>query len=219
MRAVRRLGLTFTRPMLLALVLIFSSANAAIGYDVESDSTSNTAYVLLRNLNPSAVFESITLNDSVPSFVSLATASIVPGPIPASSSALGAIDFNVAAGALVGETGNLTITVSGSAAGVPIHVVLTVPLRVVNAAPAAQGIVGTGVPAPDPSGVDTDGDGVNDAHEVAFGTNPADENSVPGKTAPPSVPIFTAPALLLLMLGFVLLGTRMLRIDTAARVG
>ncbi len=78
-----------------ALILMLSSANTVFAYDVESDSTSNTAYVLLRNLNPSAVFESITIGDSVPSFVSLATATIVPGSIPASASALGAIDFDI----------------------------------------------------------------------------------------------------------------------------
>jgi hypothetical protein len=202
-----------------ALILMLSSANTVFAYDVESDSTSNTAYVLLRNLNPSAVFESITIGDSVPSFVSLATATIVPGSIPASASALGAIDFDITPAALVGETGELSITVSGSASGVPIHVVLTVPLTVVNTAPAAQGVVGTGVPAQDPGGLDSDGDGVTDAHEIAFGSNPADMNSVPGKIAPPNVPLFAAPALFVSMLGLVLLGTRMLGRNAAASVG
>ena len=216
-----RTGATAVTRLLLTpatLILMLSSANTVFAYDVESDSTSNTAYVLLRNLNPSAVFESITVGDSVPSFVTQATATIVPSSIPATTSALGAIDFDIAAGALVGEAGELTITVSGSASGVPIDVVLAVPLTVVNTAPAAQGVVGTGVPAPDPGGLDSDGDGVTDAHEVAFGSNPADMNSVPGKSAPSNVPLFTVPTLFVSILGLVFLGTRMLGRNTAARV-
>jgi hypothetical protein len=44
-------------------------------------------------------------------------------------------------------------------------------------------------------------------------------NSVPGKIAPPNVPLFAAPALFVSMLGLVLLGTRMLGRNAAASVG
>ena len=59
--------------------------------------------------------------------------------------------------------------------------VFTVPLEVVNSAPAAQGFVGSGEPTPNPGGTDTDGDGVPDSLEVAYGSNPNSASSIPGQ--------------------------------------
>jgi hypothetical protein len=142
----------------------------------------------LRNLSPTADFQSITIDDDLPNFVQGATVSIIPASVAADGSALAAIDFQVSSSALVGEVGSLTLTISGVRSAEPIDIVLTVPLEVTAAAPIAQGVVGTGVPAPDPGGLDTDGDGVTDALELNFGTDPLDSNSVPGKPQPPAVP-------------------------------
>jgi len=157
----------------------------AAAYEVESDSAGNSIYVLLINENPIASFDSVSVSEDLPAFVSTATASIVPASVPAQGSDLAAVSFDVGAVAL-GSTGDLTLTVSGNAAGQPVEMVLTVPLTVVAVAPVAQGVVGQGVPAPDPGGVDSDGDGVSDALEIAFGSNPNDAASIPG--GPQAVP-------------------------------
>ncbi|HCX26185.1 MAG TPA: hypothetical protein DHT34_00245, partial [Cellvibrionales bacterium] len=97
-----------------------------------------------------------------------------------SGSDIVSLDFTVAAGAYLGASGDLEITVSGSVAGQTVEVVTTVPLTVVANVAAAQGYVGTGLPAPYAGGVDTDGDGVSDALETAFGSNPNSADSQPG---------------------------------------
>ena len=171
----------FSSAVLIGMLLALGAEPAA-SYDVEGDSTDNAVFVLLRNLHATADFDSISVDQNLPGFVSQATASIVPASVPALKSDLAQIDFDVAPTAILGETGDLTITVSGDAAGQPIDLVLTVPLQVAETAPEAQGIVGVGVPAPDPGGVDTDLDGVSDALEVAYGSNPLDPTSLPGES-------------------------------------
>ncbi len=171
--------------LLSGLALVALLVGPAAAYEVESDSAGNSIYVLLINENPSASFDSVSVSEDLPGFVSSATASIVPASVPAQGSDLALVDFDVGAVAL-GSTGDLTLTVSGNAAGQPIELVLTVPLMVVAVAPPAQGVVGQGVPAPDPGGVDSDGDGVSDALEIAFGSNPNDASSIPG--GPQEVP-------------------------------
>ena len=133
----------------------------------------------------------------------------MPGSVPASGSDLVAVDFDVSAAAGVGETGTLEITASGTADGQPIDLVLSVSLRVVAEAPEAQGLVGTGVPAPDPGGVDSDGDGVTNALETAFGSDPLDADSVPGK--PLNLPALGATGLAVAVAGLLLLGAWLTR--------
>lgn len=165
--------------LLSGFALVALLVGPAAAYQVEADSAGNSIYVLLINDNPSASFDSVSVSEDLPGFVSSATASIVPASVPAQGSDLALVDFDVGAVAL-GSTGDLTLTVSGNAAGQPIELVLTVPLMVVAVAPPAQGVVGQGVPAPDPGGVDSDGDGISDALEIAFGSNPNDASSIPG---------------------------------------
>ena len=50
-------------------------------------------------------------------------------------------------------------------AGQSVDVDILVPLEVVATVAAAQGSVGTGVPAPDSSGIDSDNDGVVDSRD------------------------------------------------------
>jgi len=174
--------------VVLLLLLACGLPPAASAYEVEADSSANTVFILLRNLNPSADYLSVSLVDTLPSFVPVATASIVPASVPASGSDLAAVDFDVSPAALLGETGDLRLKVLGTAAGLPVEIILTVPLEVVATAPVAQGEVGIGIPAPDPGGVDGDGDGVSDALETAYGTDPANAASVPGEPGSTPVP-------------------------------
>ena len=169
-----------------ALALLLASPESAVAYNVEADSAANTVFILLWNDNPSASFDSISISDDLPAFVSQATPSIVPASVPASGSDLAAVDFDVSAGATIGSLGDLELTVSGTASGQPIQLVLTVPLEVVA----------------DAAGVDADGDGVTDALEIAFGSDPLDPNSMPG--GPEFVPMLSNPALVALALLMVL---------------
>lgn len=161
------------------LTFLAVPAERAASYDVEADSAANTVFVLLWN-HASASYDSISIDEALPAFVSQATASIIPASVPANGSDLAAIEFDVPAGAALGSTGDLKITVLGSVSGQPIDVVLTVPLEVVASAPVAQGVTGVGVPMPDPGGSDSDGDGISDALEITFGSDPNDPLSTPG---------------------------------------
>jgi len=172
------------RIAVLAIALI--SSEAAFSYQVEAGSSSNEVFMLLVNDQSSATFHSISLTHAAPGIVGAATASIVPALVAAESSDLAALQFDVLPGVALGATGQLVITLAGEAAGKSIETQLIVPLEVVETAPVAQGVVGTGVPAPDPGGSDSDGDGVTDALEVAFGSNPNDPESFPGQ--PSAVP-------------------------------
>lgn len=168
-------------PVVAIVMLLAGSMARGETYEVEANSTANTVFILLWNHQPSATFDSITVGDTLPGFVTQASPTIVPASVPANQSDLAAVEFDVAAAA-EGSTGDLTLIVSGDAGGQPIDVVLTVPLEVVAAAPAAQGLVGEGIPAPDPGGTDTDGDGISDGLEIAFGSDPSDPLSTPGTT-------------------------------------
>ena len=197
--------------LLLLLVTALGFPPVSSAYDVEVDSLSNQVFVLLRNLNPTADFLSVSMGDNLPSFVPVATATIIPASVPASGSDLAAVDFDVSASALLGEMGDLTIIVSGIEDGKHVDVRLTVPLEVVATAAAAQGELGVGIPAPDPGGTDTDGDGVTDAHEDAFGSDPLNPNSVPGKLACADVPALRQFALILMLALVLLSGARLAR--------
>ena len=175
-----------------AVALLLATPAVVNAYDVEADSSTNILYILLRNLNTTASFDSISVADDLPAFVTTATASIVPASVAASSSDLAAVEFDVAAGALLGATGDITVTLAGTASGQPVDILLDVPLVVVADAAVAQGEVGSTIPAPDPGGVDTDMDGVSDALETAFGSDPNDPASTPGN--PVMVPALHAMA-------------------------
>lgn len=198
-------GLMWVRSVVLVLPLFAAVAGDAQAYDVESDSAGNQIFALLRNLHPTAAFDSISISEDLPAFVSQASASIVPPSIPAAGSDLAAIDFDVTPGAALGSVGNLTVTVLGVASGQPIAIILPVPLEVVLTAAEAQGVVGVGVPAPDPGGIDSDNDGVSDALEIAFGSDPFDASSLPGGSPSISVPMLKNFGLALLI-GLLLLG-------------
>mgnify|MGYP000135506164 CR=1 FL=1 len=105
------------------LTFLAVPAERAASYDVEADSAANTVFVLLWN-HASASYDSISIDGALPAFVSQATASIIPASVPANGSDLAAIEFDVAPGAALGSTGDLTITVLGSVSGQPIDVVL-----------------------------------------------------------------------------------------------
>ncbi len=182
----------------LVLVLGLMVSEAALSYEVEAGSSSNDVFILLVNEQPSASFHSISLTHVAPGIVGAATASIVPALVEAEGSDLAALQFDVLPGVALGSTGQLVITLSGEAAGKSLETRLTVPLVVVETAPVAQGVVGVGVPAPDPGGIDTDGDGVTDALELAFGSDPNNPESFPG--GPFAVPALGGAGAILLIL-------------------
>ena len=88
-----------------------------LAYDVEQDTTGNRVYMLLLNDNPGAVYHSINIADSAPSFVTSTSAAIIPAQVNGSGSDLAALDFDVSPSATLGATGDLVVTVSGLAAG------------------------------------------------------------------------------------------------------
>ena len=163
------------------LPVYFAFTSSAQAYDIEFP-TENTIYLLLVNDNPGAVFHSISISvpETLPSFVTSTEVTIVPESIIGGGSALAAIEFNTFY-APAGTTGDLIFSVSGLAAGSAINFDVTVPLTVVASAAATQGQVGIGIPVPDPGGVDTDNDGVSDALEVAFGSDPQVSTSTPSE--------------------------------------
>ena len=178
----------------------------SLAYDVEADSIDNKVYILLINDNPTATYQSITINNMPPAIVTSASASIIPASVAGGGSDLAALDFDVDVAAQLGATGDLDITVSGSINGQSVDVELTVPLTVVLSAAPAQGEVGATVPTPDPGGIDSDNDGISDALEIAFDSSPFDYLSLPGEIEAMDVPIFgfigaASLALLLLISG------------------
>jgi hypothetical protein len=204
--------------LLVSMVIGLGSTPVASAYEVEADSVTNTVFVLLRNLHPTADFLSVSVGEDLPSIVSLANATIIPASVAASGSALAAVEFDVAAGAVIGEMGDLTLTITGTAAGNSLDILLTVPLEVVATVPEAQGEVGVGIPAPDPGGTDTDGDGVTDAHEVAFGSDPISAGSVPGKFALDDLPALGMLGVALLAALVIFSGARLARSQRTAGV-
>jgi hypothetical protein len=189
-----------------ALCISLFAVGEAAAFDVESDSAGNTVFFLLRNSDAAEDYQAVAVSEVLPPFVVQASATIVPASVAAGKSNLVAVEFDVSAVALVGESANLEITISGTRSGQQITLSFVVPLEVVLNAPVAQGTVGIGVPVPEPNGVDSDGDGVSDALELNFGTDPNDESSVPGKPGTPAVPslhlgIVVALVILLLLIG------------------
>ena len=127
---------------LFSLCLALGVSVNAYAYDVEADSVDNTVCILLRNLNEGDSYDAISVNNVAPGIVSSASANIIPASVTASGSDIVSLDFTVAAGASLGATGELEITVSGTVAGQAVDVVTTVPLEVVANVAAAQGFAG-----------------------------------------------------------------------------
>ena len=174
---------------LMAAVVLWGLSFNAHAYDVEQGSTGNQVFILLMNENPSASFESISLSSNALGMVNTAVASIVPSSVAIGGSALAAIDFDISSYAPVGSEDDLVITASGLAGGQPVDVVVTIPLTMVSSAASAQGFFGATVPSPDPGGVDTDGDGVSDALEISYGSNPNNAQWLPGLVVEENVPL------------------------------
>jgi hypothetical protein len=198
----------WTKVAFAALCISLFAVGEAAAFDVESDSTGNTAFFLLRNSDAAEDYQAVAVavSEALPPFVVQASAAIVPASVAAGGSDLVSVEFDVSALALVGESADLEITISGTRSGQQIALIFVVPLEVVPNAPVAQGTIGIGVPVPEPNGVDSDGDGVSDALELNFGTDPNDESSVPGKPGTPAVPslhlrIVVALVILLLLIG------------------
>lgn len=218
----------FDKPCLISrsLVTIIVSFCLSIGlganahaYDVEADSANNSVYILLRNLNTGDDYDSISVTNTAPGIVSAASATIIPASIAASSSDIAAVEFTIAPGASLGDSGDLTITVSGTVAGQSVDVDILVPLEVVATVDAAQGSVGTGVPTPDSSGIDSDNDGVSDALEIAFGSDPNSADSQPGDPSvsiEENIPMLGLLGMLVMALFFVFSGSAAARRNTGA---
>ena len=201
----------FLRKLAGFLALYFSLAVPALAYEVEADSTANTVYLLLNNTNLAASFDSVTVGENSPAFVSASSVSIVPATVPANGSELAALEFDIAPGTLIGTTGNLVITASGSVGSQPHQVVVVVPLEVVDIAESAQGVVGGAVPVADVGGTDSDGDGVSDLLEQAFGSDAFYEGSLPGGLFEVPIPLMGTVGNALLALVFLSIGLVMLK--------
>jgi hypothetical protein len=62
---------------LVILALLAFPAERAASHDVEADSTANTVFVLQWN-HASASYDSLSIDEALPAFVSQTTASIIP---------------------------------------------------------------------------------------------------------------------------------------------
>ncbi|MDB4529068.1 MSCRAMM family adhesin SdrC [Pseudomonadales bacterium] len=166
---------------MLLLALVAGSVSQVQAFDLTANSADNEVFLLLLNENPGGVFHSISVNVDAPAFISnTIEVTNTPGAINGGGSDLVVLQFDVG-NAAFNTSGDLIVTVSGMVAGNAVSVDFTVPLRVWFSAPAAQGFVGTGEPSPNPGGTDTDGDGVPDSLEVAYGSDPSLASSIPGQ--------------------------------------
>lgn len=199
----RKLGVS----SLFCLLLMLCLPSIAQAYEVEADSLGNQVFILLTNGNPAASFDTITVSNNAPGMVSSATASIIPTSVAINSSDLAALDFDIASSAALGTSGDLIVTVSGQADGQAVDVVVTVPLTVVASAPSAQGFIGSTIPAPDPGGFDSDSDGVTDALEIAYGSDPNDASWLPGQIVEENIPLLGVIGTILLAALFLGVGS------------
>ena len=195
-------------PCALALLLCsFFSSVAAYAYDVEADSQNNTIYILLSNSNSSS-YNAVSLSHSSPAIISSVSIELLPDSILANSSDLLAVNIDIPNGISLGAVGELDLTISGEVNGLSVDIDIVVPLAVVASANLAQGFVGSTVPAPDPGGIDSDSDGVSDALELAFGSDPNNGASLPGQPDAVSVnvPLTGVAGLIMLALMVAFIG-------------
>lgn len=175
-----RLGRRFLSYVLSFLLCSVFSSVAAYAYDVEADSQNNAIYILLSNSNSSS-FNAVSLSHSSPAIMSSLSVEVLPNSILANSSDLIAVKIDIPSGVSLGAVGELDLTISGEVNGLAVDIDIAVPLAVVASADLAQGFVGSTLPAPDPGGFDSDSDGVSDALELAFGSDPNNGASLPGQ--------------------------------------
>lgn len=149
-------------------------------YDVENLSTNNEIFILLVNESPGAVFHSIQISNSLPSFVNNVEAEIIPQSVVGGGSGLLKLNFDIGFGA-VGSQGDMTFVIEGLAAGKTITTSVIIPLSIVTIGQAEnqQGQLGNITPVEDQGGVDSDSDGVTDLLEQAYGSNPYSSESTP----------------------------------------
>ena len=198
----------FLRASLAAAVLLLASARAlpAHAYDVAPDSQGNTLYLLLWHQDPALTLDNVTIASQAAGVVSSAATTFVPSSIPPGTARLAALEFSIGAGAAVGTAGVLPVTIGGTGGGSAIEpYTLEVPLLVSDSAEARQGIAGPGFAQPGVASPDTDGDGVLDVEEIAFGSDPLDPNSLPGAMMSSS-PIPALSAMGIALFALILLG-------------
>lgn len=178
--------------------LSLSVSSTSQAYDVEANSFDNTIYLLLKNPTSNAPFSSIDLSIQSPPFINAASATFIPSSIDSNRSDLLALTFDVYNDIALASNGNMVITVNGIISGQWVSFPVTVPLTVVNSSQAAQGEIGSGPPPTNGDPADTDGDGISDALETAFGSDANNNESFPGGPIIANVPMLNGIGFLLL---------------------
>ena len=184
----------------LAMWLCLAATNFSVAYEVEASSTDNSIYLLLTNPAANSTFSSISLTVQSPPFVSSASASFIPSAINSHRSDVLALDFDVYNNVSLGDSGDMTISVSGIVAGQLVSFPVTIPLTVVSNSDSAQGEIGAGIPPTNGDTTDSDGDGISDVLEIAFGSDASNNESYPGGPIIATVPMLNGIAFLLLAL-------------------
>ena len=195
-------GITVKKNLALSLTLwlCLIATIPAQAYDIEANSTDNSIYVLLNNPEGNSVFSSISLTIQSPSFISSASANFIPSAINSNRSDVLSLNFDVYNNVSLGNSGDMTINISGIVAGQLVSFPVTIPLTVVSNSYSAQGEIGAGIPPTNGDTTDSDGDGISDGLEIAFGSDANNIESYPGGPIIATVPMLNGLAFLLLAL-------------------
>ena len=110
------------------------------------------------------------------------------------------LNFDVYNNVSLDDSGDMTINISGIVAGQLVSFPVTIPLTVVSNSDSAQGEIGVGIPPTNGDTTDSDGDGINDVLEIAFGSDANNIESYPGGPTIATVPMLNGIAFLLLAL-------------------
>jgi hypothetical protein len=193
-------GITVKKSLTLSLTLwlCLIATIPAQAYDIEANSTDNSIYVLLNNPEGNSVFSSISLTIQSPSFISSASATFIPSAINSNRSDVLSLNFDVYNNVSLGNSGDMTINISGIVAGQLVSFPVTIPLTVVSNSDSAQGEIGAGIPPTNGDTTDSDGDGISDVLEIAFGSDANNIESYPGGPIIATVPMLNGIAFLLL---------------------
>ncbi len=184
----------------LTLWLCLIATISVQAYEIEANSTDNSIYVLLNNPEGNSTFSSISLTIQSPSFISSASASFIPSAINSNRSDVLSLNFDVYNNVSLGDSSDMTINISGIVAGQLVSFSVTIPLTVVSNSDSAQGEIGAGIPPTNGDTTDSDGDGISDVLEIAFGSDANNIESYPGGPIIATVPILNGLAFLLLAL-------------------